>query len=123
MTALTFTITADNYENGLTYNLTQQIILPTNTQTNKLFFGDETFFFGTIKTDITATIYEMRYLINLPNNQFVNTSNPTFNINWPKPYMTDIGLYDTDKNLLCLTKFQSPQIRQGSQQVVVKLDF
>jgi hypothetical protein len=65
----------------------------------------------------------MRYLINLPYNQFVNTSNPTYNNNWLTPFMTDIGLYDTDKNLLCLTKFQSPQIREGAQQVVVKLDF
>ena len=37
--------------------------------------------------------------------------------------MTEIGLYDTDKNLLVLSKFQSPQVRQGLQQVVVKLDF
>jgi len=124
MTALTFTITDSNYTDAVPYDLSTQIIIPQRTQTsNRLFFGDETFFYGTIKTDITATIYEMRYLINLPYNQFVNTSNPTYNNNWSTPFMTDIGLYDTDKNLLCLTKFQSPQIREGAQQVVVKLDF
>ena len=123
MTALTFTVTANDYDSAGTYYLDEQIIIPTKSVTDNLFFGDETFFFGTIKTDISATIYEMRYLINLPNNQFVNTSNPTYNANWYAPFMTDIGLYDTDKNLLCLTKFQSPQKREGSQQVVVKLDF
>ena len=30
---------------------------------------------------------------------------------------------DSDKNLLVLSKFQSPQIREGIQQVAVKLDF
>ena len=64
----------------------------------------------------------MRYLINLPNNQFVKSSNPTWTESYT-PYMTEIGLYDTDKNLLVLSKFQSPQVRQGLQQVVVKLDF
>jgi hypothetical protein len=37
--------------------------------------------------------------------------------------MSEIGLYDTNKNLLVLAKFQSPQLRQGIQQAVVKLDF
>ena len=37
--------------------------------------------------------------------------------------MTEVGLYDKDKNLLALGKFQSPQLRKGTQQVVIKLDF
>jgi len=37
--------------------------------------------------------------------------------------MSEIGLYDANKNLLVLSKFQSPQVRQGIQQAVVKLDF
>jgi hypothetical protein len=37
--------------------------------------------------------------------------------------MTEVGLYDGDKNLLVLSKFQSPEIRQGVQQVAIKLDF
>ena len=64
----------------------------------------------------------MRYLVNLPNNQFVKSSNPTWR-NSVSPYMSEIGLFDSNKNLLALAKFQSPQIRQGVQQVVIKLDF
>jgi hypothetical protein len=64
----------------------------------------------------------MRYLINLPNNQFVNSSNPTWTSDYD-PYMSEIALYDSDKNLMVLSKFQSPQIREGIQQVAVKLDF
>jgi hypothetical protein len=37
--------------------------------------------------------------------------------------MSEVGLYDADKNLMVLAKFQSPQVREGIQQVVVKLDF
>ena len=64
----------------------------------------------------------MRYLINLPYNQFLKSSNPT----WSEgiiPYITEIGLYDENKNLLVLGKVQSPTIRQGSQQWNLKLDF
>jgi hypothetical protein len=122
-TAKTFTIGSTNYSSAPLYDLSSQIYLPVINSTNpSVNFGDEYFFYGTIQTDIEATIYEMRYLINLPNNQFAKSSNPTWSESYT-PHMTEIGLYDTDKNLLVLSKFQSPQVRQGLQQVVVKLDF
>ena len=122
LTSKTFTITPSLYSSAPTYQLNQQIDIPTTTNTTKLTFGDENLFVGNLRTDIQATIYEMRYLINLPNNQFVKSSNPT----WTQgafPYMSEIGLYDNDKNLLVLAKFQSPQVRTGIQQVAIKLDF
>jgi len=122
LSAITYTITPTIYNNGTSYNLGSQINIPLATETSYLGFGDEYSFYGNVNTDIQATIYEMRYIINLPNNQFVNTTNPTWTAG-NTPYMSEIGLYDINKNLLVLTKFQSPQIRQGVQQAVVKLDF
>ena len=122
LSAITYTITPTIYNNGTSYNLGSQINIPLATETSYLGFGDEYSFYGNVNTDIQATIYEMRYIVNLPNNQFVNTSNPTWTAG-VTPYMSEIGLYDINKNLLVLTKFQSPQIRQGVQQAVVKLDF
>ena len=122
MISKTFTITPSLYSSAPTYQLNQQIFIPAASSNVRLTFGDENLFIGNIKTDIQATIYEMRYLINLPNNQFVKSSNPT----WTQgtlPYMSEIGLYDNDKNLLVLSKFQSPQVRTGIQQVAIKLDF
>jgi len=122
MTAKTFTITPSLYSNATSYQLNQQIEIPLSSNTTKIGFGDENLFYGNINTDIQATIYEMRYLINLPNNQFVKSSNPTWTTG-SLPYMSEIGLYDNDKNLLVLGKFQSPQVRTGIQQVAIKLDF
>jgi hypothetical protein len=85
-------------------------------------FGDEYFFYGNLETDIMATIYEMKYLINLNNNQFTTTSNPTFPIG-TSPYIMEIGLYNSNKDLMVISKLQSPVKRQGIQQFVVKLDF
>jgi glycine cleavage system pyridoxal-binding protein P len=122
MQSLNFTISNTNYEAASPYNINSYLYLPVSDADTELNFGDEFYFYGEIQTDIEATIYEMRYLINLPNNQFVNSSNPTWVTDYT-PYMSEIGLYDSDKNLLVLSKFQSPQIREGIQQVAVKLDF
>jgi hypothetical protein len=123
MIDLSFTISQTEYDAGAPYQISNQLDLPAPNQggitTN---FGDEFFFYGEIETDITATIYEMRYLVNLPANQFVSSTNPSW-VEGEDTYMTEIGLYDSDKNLMVLSKFQSPQIREGIQQVVVKLDF
>ena len=39
------------------------------------------------------------------------------------PYITEIGLYDSDKDLIVISKLQSPVLRTGIQQFTVKLDF
>ena len=94
LTGTTFQITNDLYNSATTYNL----------------------------ANISATIYEMRYLINLGRNQFTNTSNPTW-MSGTTSYVTEIGLYDSNYDLIVISKLQSPELRQGIQQYVVKLDF
>jgi hypothetical protein len=125
ITGVTFQITLDNYNptTGITlYELNNYIDIPQNGQANTLNFGDEYYFYGNLETDISATIYEMKYLINLGRNQFTDTSNPTWT-KGTKSYVTEIGLYDSNKDLIVISKLQSPELRQGIQQYVVKLDF
>jgi len=123
LTANTFTISYNQYYTATTYNLNNYITLPLSSgQEDILNFGDEYFFYGNIETDIEATIYEMKFLCNLSSTQFNNSSNPTWKIG-DSPYVTEIGLFDNDKDLLVITKLQSPVLRQGSQQYAVKIDF
>ena len=122
ITGTTFQITTDNYYSAPIYDLSDYINLPENGQTKQLNFGDEFYFYGNFETDITATIYEMKYLVNLGRNQFTDTSNPTWT-KGTKSYVTEIGLYDSNKDLIVISKLQSPELRQGIQQYVVKLDF
>ena len=84
-------------------------------------FGDEYYFYGNIETDIQATIYEMRYKVNLSFSEFLTSSNPSWQ--GGTSYITDIGLYDAEKNLMIISKMQSPVLRQGIQQFLVKFDF
>jgi len=118
----TFIISQTNYDSAPTYDINNYLDVAAPDDNTSVTFGGEYLFNGEIQTDIEATIYEMRYLVNLPNNQFVRSTNPTWSSEI-SPYMSEVGLYDADKNLMVLAKFQSPQVREGIQQVVVKLDF
>jgi beta-N-acetylglucosaminidase len=85
-------------------------------------FGDEYFFYGNIETEIQATIYEMRWLCNLSANEFTYTSNPTWSAGTAS-YITEVGLLDENRNLMAISKLQSPVLRQSIQQFLIKFDF
>jgi len=61
----TFQITKDEYDNASFYRLENYIELPLINYNTGMTFGDEYFFYGTVHSDVQATIYEMRYLVNL----------------------------------------------------------
>jgi hypothetical protein len=124
ITGTTFTVSLDDYTSGTIYDLNDYIDIPMNGETNKLNFGDEYYFYGNIETDIQATIYEMKYAVNLPDTNFVNSSNPTFNLAVSNnTYITEIGLYNSSNDLMILSKMQYPVLRQGLQTFLIKFDF
>jgi len=123
ITGNTFIITNEMYTFADTYNLNEYIQLPSGTPTNQtLNFGDEYYFYGSLETDIQATIYEMKYKINLGQAEFQTSTNPSWSAN-TNSYITEIGLYDDEMNLMIVSKLQSPVLRQGIQQFLVKFDF
>jgi hypothetical protein len=122
ITGTTLFITKSLYDSAPTYNLNDYITLPTVGQTGQtLNFGDEYYFYGNIETEIQATIYEMRWLCNLNQNEFNYSSNPTWAAGTPT-YITEVALYDNIRDLMAIAKLQSPIQRQSIQQFLVKLD-
>jgi hypothetical protein len=63
----------------------------------------------------------MVYKITLGQAEFQTPSNPSWSSTNNK-YISEIGLYDSDKNLMIISKMQSPILRQGIQQFLIKLD-
>jgi hypothetical protein len=125
ITGSTFVITKELYDAAVNdiYDLGDYIDITQEGSTGlQLNFGDEYYFYGSLETDIQATIYEMVYKLNLSNSEFQTSSNPTWNTG-TKPYITELGLYDSDKNLMIVSKLQSPVLRQGIQQFLIKFDF
>jgi len=122
ITGSTFVITDEEYENAPSYNLNDYIPLtPAGYTGSSLNFGDEYYFYGSLETDIEATIYEMRYKINLSQAEFLSSSNPSWTPG-TSSYVSEIGLYDSNKNLMIISKMQSPVLRQGIQQFLIKFD-
>jgi hypothetical protein len=123
LTGTTFVISKDLYDAAPLYDLSDYIELtPLGFSGHQLNFGDEYYFYGNVETDVQATIYEMRYKINLGAAQFQASSNPGW-VNGNPLYISEIGLYDSNDDLMIISKLQSPTPRQGIQQFVIKFDF
>ena len=123
ITGSTFIISNENYDVAPYYNLNTFIPLTPNGNVGaKLNFGDEYYFYGALETDIQATIYEMKYKVNLSSSEFQVSTNPSWT-QGTTSYVTEIALLDENKDILVMSKLQSPTIRQGIQQYVVKIDF
>lgn len=122
LTGTTIQITLNDYNTAPIYILSEYIDLVQNNSTGVTYnFGDDYYFYGTLETDIQASIYVMNYKCNLGQSQFQNSTNPTWT--GGTPYVTEVGLYDSNKNLMVISKIQSPEKRQGVQQYSIKLDF
>lgn len=118
-----FQISKVMYDSAASYKLNDYIQIPESGSGNEqLNFGDEFFFYGTVKSDIQATIYVMNYAVNLGSSQFQRSSNPTAT-QGTTPYVTEVGLFDSNKDLMVVAKLQSPTVRGGTQQYSLKLDF
>ena len=94
-------------------------LIPNITNINEHTFGDETFFFGNIETDIKATIYKTLLTVNILPNKFISTSNPTFNPNQDKVAFTEIGIYDEDSDLVAIGKFSQPLTRKYNSDMLI----
>jgi len=123
LTNSTISINKPDYDSASLYNLDNYIDIPTLGETGQtLNFGGEYFFYGELQTDIQATIYVLNYLCNLGQSQFMTSNNPTWSTS-DTPYVSEVGLYDNNKNLMIISKVQSPEMRLGVQQYNIKIDF
>jgi len=89
-----------------------------------LSFGDETYFFGVVETEIKADVYTTDISINLPLNEFNTSTNSTWDGN-SKVYISEIGIYDSDKNLVAIGKLNNPVPKDStiSRTIVFAIDF
>jgi hypothetical protein len=74
---------------------------------NRLAFGEESFFFGNIQTDIKAVAYTTDISILLPLNQYNSTTNPTWDALTPIQ-ISEVGLFDDNNNQIAVGKLNYP---------------
>jgi hypothetical protein len=105
------------------YDLNYYLNYPSTSQISALAFGDETYFFGNVRTDIKADVYTTKIPINLSLNEF----NSSDNLTWTgdKVYITEVGLYDSNKNLVGIGKLNNPVPKDStiSRTILFAIDF
>ena len=91
---------------------------------DKMGFGEEAFFFGTVRSDIKATVYTTDIPIVLELNNFNSTTNPTWD-GVSTVSMSEIGIYDDNNNLVGIGKFNYPIDKNSTitRTVAFQLDF
>jgi hypothetical protein len=108
---------------GNQFNITDYMTY--NTTNSTLQLGDEDFLFGNISTDIGATVYQTNLLCVIDETMFNRSVNPTFNVFTGTPYISEVGIYSDDKDLVGIAKLATPVIksRQNSTIYQINLDF
>ena len=116
-----FTITKAIYDEAPIYNLNDHISLPTISDTTKISFNEEVFLYGNIDTQIQATTYKSSFTFSAPASLFNSSINPTFagsgNI-----YITEVGIYNSARELVAIGKLSKPLAKTSSGTSVIQLD-
>lgn len=107
-----------------TFDLISLLNLAPNMTPDMLQFGDERFFYGNLNTYIGATVYKTIFNLNVNSSLFNATTNPTRSLdsttNPPNIKISEVGIYDTNKNLVCVGKVSTP-ITLASNTITIEL--
>ncbi len=109
------------YASATTYVLNDYLNIPELNESTKLQFGDEVFLFGTFNTDIAAIVYRTKFNFVLSNNLFNSSTNPTWSTG-ATTYISELGIYDANKNLVCVSKVSYPIKKNSSKTVIIEVD-
>jgi hypothetical protein len=94
---------------------------------NTLSFGDETYFLGNVTTEIHADVFVTDLAITLGLNNFNSSTNPSWLALNPRPQVaiTEIGIYDANKNLVAIGKLNDPITKDSTitRTIVFDIDF
>ena len=96
-----------------------------NNQPTYLQFGDERFFYGNLETFIGATIFKTIFDVRINSSEFDTTSNPTRSTNPatnpPNIKVTEVGIYDSASNLVCIGKLSQPVALTPGNTIILEL--
>jgi hypothetical protein len=120
-----FVLDSLKYSASTTFDLIPLLNMPPNNQPSYLQFGDERFFYGNLETYIGATIYKTIFDIRVNSSQFNATTNPTRSqdstTNPPDIRITDVGVYDSAQNLVCIGKLSKPVLLTAGNTIMLEL--
>ena len=124
-----FVISTGNTSGATIFNIINTLGMAPLSNPELLQFGDERFFYGNIEAYIGATTFKTIFDIRLNSSVFVETGNPTRSqdpaTNPPNIRVSEVGIYDEDKNLVVIGKIMTPiELEPGNTILIeVGMDF
>lgn len=108
-----------------TFDLISILNMAPNSDPSMLQFGDERFFYGNLETFIGATIYKTLFSLIVNADEFVETTNPTrskdASTNPPNIKVSEVGIYDSANNLVCIGKLSIPVALEAGNTITLEL--
>lgn len=118
----TFIVSAEDYNSGSTFDLTGAYSAFTM-GANSLTFGDESFFFGNIKTNIMSTVFKTVLTVLVPDTKLNSSLNPSFNgLLDTDTYITEIGILDNNNVLVGVGKPTYPIAKNSGRYIAFQLE-
>ena len=121
--ATTFTITNTAYISGTTYDLSNFIKIPQVAESNYLQFGDERFLFGNIEAVGVTDKYRTKFVFNVSPTMFNNSTNPTWAGSNENVHISEVGVYDVNKNLVAIGKTNYPIDKVTNATIIIEIAF
>lgn len=122
----TYIVSNEDYVSGSTFALSGKYSAFTsniNYLQSGLTFGDETFFFGNIKTGIMATVFKTVITVLIPDTQFNASLNSSFNSLYDNStYISEIGILDSTNTLVGVGKPTYPIKKNSSRYLAFQLE-
>jgi hypothetical protein len=109
------------YASATTYSINDYLDIPQLNDTDKLQFGDEVFLFGTFNTDIAAIVYRTKFNFVLSNGMFNTSTNSTWSTT-DNTYISEVAMYDVNKNLVAIGKISYPIKKNSGKTVIIEVD-
>lgn len=124
ITTSLFKVPIYRYNTMEDYNL-DYLDYPNINSEDELCFGDEQYFLGNVSSDVEAVAYTTDLAISMPLNQFNTSENNTWNSSTSGVYISEVGIYDLDKNLVAIGKLNNPLHKDStiSRTIVFAIDF
>lgn len=115
-----FNVPLELYNSKPIYDL-GYINYPSNQNPNSLSFGDESYFFGTVKTNIRADVYTTDISIDLGPNQYNTSTNPTWS-EGDDVYITEVGIFSENGDLVAIGKLNNPIKKNSDISRIIKFN-
>lgn len=118
----TTVVTKSLYDSAPIFNLADYIQLPEILSTDKLLFGEENVLLGNVEVTVEAKIFKSSFIFPLLFNQFKESTNPTYIEAGQPLYISEVGVYTEDKELVMLGKLSNPILKEVGGTIILQLE-